>query len=130
MKGKSLDRRVLFIRPSGTLDRWMTLSPAMNRGATIVASLRDDSGGAVEVHTAPRRFANCVSSAPSGAGSRAYDAPRVPFAWGELHPWLQSFAPFGAGPHGNATPRVAFAWGELHPWLHSFAPFGAGKSAA
>ena len=33
--------------------------------------------------------------APSGAGSFLRLLPRVPFAFGELHPWLQPCAPSG-----------------------------------
>ena len=43
----------------------------------------------------PRRGDGLPSSAPPGRTGCAVTVPRVPFAFGELHPWLQPPAPLG-----------------------------------
>ncbi len=48
------------------------------------------------------------SSAPPGRADRVVTVPRVPFASGELHPWLQPSAPLGP----NNAPRTATVGAE------------------
>ncbi len=43
------------------------------------------------------RVALGPSSAPPGREGRVVTVPRVPLAFGELHPWLQPSAPSGPG---------------------------------
>ncbi len=47
---------------------------------------------------------------PFGTGRRLHLVPRVPFACGELHSWLQPVAPLG--PHAHCQSREQ--WNGLH----------------
>ena len=66
-----LRRTAIGFRPCGALDRAMTPSPAMNRWATIVASLRDDPGvpGAVCAARFLRPFRGGVARSRRTTGS-------------------------------------------------------------